>query len=563
MSKKIKNQSTMNNSNQTLNQKPFDVLMNEHFGTYQKNGTSNNWFIPIIKEQSMMDKILKIQSSETDEFNINWDMERIFPKISLECNKDENGNIISMYVLYKKGGKLYKVISHKDYGIIKSRMELKNNKYIPYEKCDLVPYSGTVLEYKNDYLIKSISYKNGVKDGECITYFYNNRYSYNSTINTSSFEKIVYKNGKKNGEYVNKKTFEQGNYINDKKIGVWRIKGNQLINEIHKSYQDKCGLNKYNVEDFVKKQLPFNINPNYKYQVYYVNDILNGEFEINEWKGEFHLGFVNGKIYRESSSYNSTEKHTINLVDGLRDGSDINYEYDDYNDDESIIDISNYRNGTITSFKKLSTNKNGIIPKTLTRMTKNHLNEEVFDTLTKNNMNIERYSLDDFLKEWVIMEHIEYDDNKSITNKILIENNKLKYTSDYRFSVDDYLVQECGYPYYTEQNVSSVNMFRLKKSEEYDSYSESYIPRVFSISDNGKPKQLLINGILVNEKIEDKINPIVFEFQKEEYQKLSDSMKISFENEVRDKEYLEKLKIEKEQKIREELGLSINSFPID
>jgi hypothetical protein len=556
MSKKNKNQSQMNNSSQTLNQKPFDVLMNEHFGTYQNNGTSNNWFIPIVKEQSMMDKILEIQTSETDPYDVNWEMKRILPNTLLECNKDENGNITSIYVLFKKGGKIFRVVSHKNYGIIKSRMELKNNKYVPYEKCDLVPYTGTIHEYKNDKLFKSYCYKDGLKDGECFTYFQNNRLVYDL-----DFEKITYKNGKKNGEYLNKQTMVQGYYINDKKIGEWRIKGKQLINEIQSSYQYKFDLSDHDVENFVYLQKPFFINPNFNYQVYYVNDILNGSFEIEGWKGEFNLGLFNGQICKESNFYDSTKKHIVNYSDGCKNGIEICYSYEKNFETKSKIEISNYLNGNKITSTKFSKNENGNTPQILTDMTKKYLNVEVFDTLINNNMNIEDYTVDDFLNEWIVMEYVELDDKNSIVYNINIEKKELKYSLGH-FDFNKYVVEECGYPYYTKNTYLSRTTYSLLKSNEFRSYHD-YLPKVFSISEFGKPNKILINGKLIFEIIEDEINPEVLNYQKTIYQQYSNLMKKTYEDELLQKEIDGKVKQVEEQKKREEQGISLNSFPID
>jgi phosphatidylinositol kinase/protein kinase (PI-3 family) len=68
---------------------------------------------------------------------------------------------------------------------------------------------------------------------------------------------------------------------------------------------------------------------------------------------------------------------------------------------------------------------------------------------------------------------------------------------------------------------------------------------------------------LVNEKIDEVTNPIVLEYQKEQFQKLSDDMKLSYENELKMRKDEERLKEERVQKLNEEKGFSVNSFPID
>jgi hypothetical protein len=96
----------------------------------------------------------------------------------LEIETDKNGNIQSVTLLHYQKGKLYKVISEKDYGIIKSRFEMSNkisNKdrgVIPYHKCKLVPFEGKMSVYFMDkysrekYSLKfEQNFTNGLKDG--------------------------------------------------------------------------------------------------------------------------------------------------------------------------------------------------------------------------------------------------------------------------------------------------------------------------------------------------------------------------------------------------------------
>ena len=96
----------------------------------------------------------------------------------LEIETDINGNIQSVTLLHYQKGKLYKVISEKDYGIIKSRFEMSNkisNKdrgVIPYHKCKLVPFEGKMSVYFMDeysrekYSLKfEQNFTNGLKDG--------------------------------------------------------------------------------------------------------------------------------------------------------------------------------------------------------------------------------------------------------------------------------------------------------------------------------------------------------------------------------------------------------------
>jgi hypothetical protein len=558
MSKKNENQSTINNSNQILNQKPLDIIMNEYFINSQTSGHNKNWFIPIITDQDLMDKVVKVKS--VDEDMVKYYMNRIFPNILLECNRDEKGNVISLYVLYSKGGKLYKVISEKDYGIVKSRMILKNNLFIPYEKCKLEPFNGKLEEFENNKILKSFSYKNGVKNGECITYYGDTKRSYRTS---QYFEKTTYINGKKNGEFLNTKFNITGNYINDNKCGEWRVLEKHLIKEIGTNYKKNYDLKTYDVEGFIKNQLPFYLyNHDYTYKVNYVNDILNGEFEIEDWKGEFKLGLINGQIKKDSSRDYITDVNTINYVNGLKDGFEIHYQFDNDGEEDSKLEIKNYEKGKIVSSTKFTTNKSSYIPNVLSTLTNKYLNEDVFNTLIDNNMNLEESTLEEFLNNWVVLDYKEFGDDKSIQYDISIKYNELKYTNDYYFDFNKYMVLECGYPYFKVENLNFKEHYFLEKSDEYSIVRE-YHPKIFSISEFEKTNKVLIGGNLIEEKIDDEINPEVLTYQKTQFQKLSKFMKLSYEDELLQNEIDRKNIQEEEQKEKEEQGLLINSFPVD
>jgi hypothetical protein len=120
----------------------------------------------------------------------------------IEIETDKNGDIQSVTLLHHQKGKLYKVISEKDYGIIKSRFEMSNkisNKdrgVIPYHKCKLVPYEGKMIVYfMNDYSREDYSlryeqnYTNGLKDG--IEY---------GQLGTSQFDVDITTNNYRNGK---------------------------------------------------------------------------------------------------------------------------------------------------------------------------------------------------------------------------------------------------------------------------------------------------------------------------------------------------------------------------
>ena len=570
MSKVITKEELVNNSNQPQNQKPFDVVMNENFGEHQSEGFSRNWFIPIIKEQSKMDKLISIESKNS--WSVNYDLRYIFPNTLLEVNKDVEGNISSIYVLYSKGGKLYKVVSQKDYGVIKSRMELKNGKYIPYEKCDLIPYDGTIEEYDSNRLVKSISYKNGVKDGESITYYVDGRNFRNEVTNEWEkeffYEKTTYKNGKKNGEYENTKYGTKGNYINNKKNGVWNDSYKNICNSLSTSYQSKYDLSKYDVKRFIGRN--FGVLSDYDFdkldrvgRVFYVNEVLNGDFNINCWDGKFELGLPNGVIKRVESNRWKDVIETKLLDNGLI-VSDIHYD-----SGEIRFSIISYEDGLKTNSIELSTKYSDRIPSELTSQTNQFLTEDVFYTTVKNGFN--QFSLEEFLEDFIVIDYTNWNTDdygrSTISDKVMIKPQTLDYGIKYGHKFDEYLIEECGYPHFkveerTEWNGNIIKNYTLLTSEDYY-YKPDYQPFVYSLVKSGEVTKLLINGVFVDETIDKETNPTVLKFQKEVLQNLSEKMSSSYELEIKREELEKQREEEQKQKEREEKGLSINSFPID
>ena len=572
---KIRKEEMVNNSNQPQNRKPFDVVMNEHFVKYQSKGFSRNWFIPIVKEQSEMDYLI---NEKKDSKYSKYGLQRRYPNTLLEVNTDDEGNLTSIYVLYSKGGKLYKVVSQKDYGVIKSRMELKNGKYVPYEKCDLVPFDGKVEEWDYQRLVKSISYKNGVKDGECFSYYVDGTNKRNEETNKWEkdyyYEKTTFKNGKKDGEYVNTKNGVKGNYINNKKNGIWKDSFKNIYSNLTSSYQKKYDLSKYDVKRFIERN--FGIIREYEIKhsercgkVFYVNDVLNGDFTINGCLGKFKLGLPNGVI-SEVVNNNSKDVLTSKLyVDGIID-TEVYYDSGDKEDyEETTYGIHNYENGYRKTSISLSQNYYNNIPTELTSITKQHLNEDLFYSIIKTELN-NGYTLESFLSEFEVLRVTEYnnDDNYRRKSKTIIEieTTKLEYGfSNYGGSgLDRYLIEECGYPYFEvrDKTYNNFHSYDIHTSENYD-YSSDYHPKVYSLTESGEQTKLFINEQLIDETIGEETNPIVLEFEKEILQNLSNRMKSSYEVELKRKELKKQREEEQKQKEREEKGLSINSFPMD
>lgn len=559
MSKVFTKEELVKKSNQPQNQKPFDVLLNEEFGKYQSNGFSRNWFVPIVKNQTEMDELIEIRN-----YNYPYlSMKRNFPNTLLEVNKDDEGNLTSIYVLYSKGGKLFRVVSQKDYGVIKSRMELKNGKYVPYEKCDLVPFDGIVEEYDNHTLVKSISYKNGLKDGKSITYFKDNTY-----------EKTTYKNGKKNGEYENTKYGTKGNYINNKKNGVWKESGKNICNSLSNSYESTYDF-RYSVKGFIERN--FGIFRGSDFDglrgvgtVFYVNDVLNGDFNIRDWEGKFELGLPNGVI-KEVTKNRWKEVIDTKLLDKGKIVSEIHYDSGDKEEYEEVtFKIYNYEDGLKTNSIELSTNYFNRIPSKLTFETNQFLTEDVFYTMVKNGFN--QYSLEEFLEDFVVLNHTNWNTDdygrSTISDTVMIKSQTLDYGIGRSNRIfNKYIIEECGYPHFkvderTEWNGNKVKKYTLLTSKEYR-WVEEHIPYVYSLVKSGEPTKLFINGELVDETIEGETNPTVLEFQKEVLQNLSEKMSSSYELEIKREEEKKQRIEEIEQKRRERLGLSINSFPMD
>lgn len=557
------------------NQKPFDIILNEEFGNHQKNGFSRNWFVPIPKNQTEMDKLIEIRNYSYPD----CEMSRTYPNILLNVNKDDEGNLLSIYVIHQKGGKLYKVISQKDYGIIKSRMEYVNGKYVPYEKCDLVPFDGTIEEYDFNRLVKSTSYKNGLKDGEYITYYVDGKNIINKETNKWEtkyfYEKTTFKKGKKYGEYENTKYGIKGNYINNKKNGTWIDSFKHIYNSLFNSYKSKYDLSDWEINKFIQRN--FAIIDDYDRErndkignVFYVNDVLNGNFKIDSWEGKFELGLPDGLVTSISGN-NWKDVIKSKLFDSGSIVSSVTYDSGDRVEyEEMTYRIVNYKDGFNTDSFLVSSNLFEKIPLQLTSQTKQFLTEDTFYTIVKNGF--KNCSLESFLEDFVVLNYTNWntdDSGKSnVDDFVRIEIKTLEYDSFYndrQFNKD--LIEEYGYPYFDvkeikEWNGNVLKNYTLFTSEEYR-YTSDYYPTVQSLVKMGETTQLLINNELIDESIDGETNPIVLEYQKVILQNLSDEMKSSYELELKRKEIEQQQEEERKKKEREEKGLSINSFPMD
>jgi antitoxin component YwqK of YwqJK toxin-antitoxin module len=575
MKKLVAKEEMVKDSNQPHNQKPFDVLLNEEFGKYQKNGFNRNWFVPVVKNQTEMDKLIEIR----DYTYPRNEMDRTFPNILLVVNKDDEGNLISIYVLYQKGGKLFKVISQKDYGVIKSRMELKNGKYIPYEKCDLVPFDGIIKEYDNHRLVKSISYKNGLKDGESITYYVDGRrllnHETNKWVTEYYYEKTTFKNGKKNGDYENTKYNTKGNFINNNKNGVWKDSFKNIYNSVSTSYQSKFDISDWELDELIKRN--FGIIQEYEKDsinkvgvVFYVNDVLNGDFRVDFWEGKFELGLPNGLVTRIGENNWKDIIYSKLFENGLMLSS-VKYDGGDREEGEEMTYcVNNYEDGFKTNSMLISSNIFEKTPSQLTSQTKQFLTEDVFYTIVKNGL--ENCSLESFLEDFVVLNNTNWNTDvygkSNVDDSVSIKTQTLVYgLGSYDNLTNKYLIEECSYPHFEVDelegwNGNIIKNYNLLTSSEYRYYSD-YCPYVHSLVKMGETTKLLINDELIEETIDGETNPIVLEFQKVELQNLSDKMKSSYDLELKRMKIEKQREEERKEQERVEKGLSINSFPMD
>ena len=324
----IKNRGLVKNSNQPQ-QLPFDVqnninLFENQFGYHHKE-TLFKWvkeqpnfkgiipfhFTPIVENQKEYD-LYKFELDDKSRF-FEMGIENI-PTQLVEIITDKDCKVTSVTMVISKNGKQYKVISNKDYGIIKSRyMVDSKGKFINYEKCDLVPFNGEYKEYRwNNQrygddkieLNKVFNYKNGIKHGECKTYYkgdypYHRIGSYKDENNQYWYEMFSYVNGTKEGLYENTKFLERGNLKNGKRVGEWivRISDDIWIPNFSKRY-------KKNIEE----------QETHRIKCFYMDYKLEGKWEgitMNEFfgikdddkigkvGGEFKNGIMDGDFYSE------------------------------------------------------------------------------------------------------------------------------------------------------------------------------------------------------------------------------------------------------------------------
>lgn len=586
-------------SNKVENQKPFDVVMNEKLlfndsenvekymlKLQPQNYVVKNWFIPITKEQSDMDFILN-HSNDT-----NWYHEEFndkFPKPKLYLEHDDKGKLTSVYVLFSKGGKLYKVVSQKDYGVIKSRVELNDKgRLVPYGKCDLVPFEGDYSEYgikksrsyyneSESILIGKSDYVNGKKEGKDFRFYKDKRYSFGKksikdefpiSEYPNNFEITTIVNGKKNGRYLNTLTLEEGNYVNNKRSGLWEMRESSLYELI---VGDKCHIgldsSSYN---------PPMINVNYQ------NGELIGEYFNDKCEGELNFGKLNGTI-KFKDSYG--RKKITQYVDGVQKGYHLKFRTDDYGNSyditlEEYTDDNTLRNIEIRNYDQF------VFPQ-MRRVFDSELNQSDYDFISQyvdgfdeerlkeiyqiqsfyerdlqNGENIREGSIEwfDVIDEWYNINEIE---------------DTYKYSDEMNDKFNKHIINDFGYPYHTTEEMFSTQWnSQTMEREKYDVWDKTILKfpsiqrgldvEIESYVKDGK--RFLVVGDYDNyEFVEnDNSNPKVQKLKKDEIQRGVNFLKKSYENQLKTEE-LKKERIKKEEKelMKEKEGKTLSSFPMD
>lgn len=623
------------NKQKTQNTLPFDVLKNQTLLNKSNDGdvlgfireTENNfkgvvknWFIPIITEQSMMEEILEEEKCEYY-FSLSNERMNMFPQSKLYV-EIEDGKLTSVEVLFNKGRKLYRVISQKDYGVIKSRMELtEKGKLVPYGKCDLVPFEGEYNEWviqkgrgysgKNSmFLSEKLNYVDGLKDGECFTYYKTSRWDelgyFRNTYSTDrkSFEKTTYQNGKKNGFYVNTKRGLEGNYINDKENGKWLIYNELFQSQMNGDYYleklfETRKYSGYYSSGNMEKQL---------IEVNYVNGLLHGEFRTldNKYIGSFDLGKMNGVFTIKNTTYDDngepqflSVERVSQIKDGKRVGIDYGYISDEKHNRMRGVQLKDEQG---ISKKIHLGDRNSSENEHYSDELLNKLNHEVSDETIEwiiQNTNGEFNSKEDFLNHYFVRkvesfeleergngrEHYGYTPIKvqRINNFCLHRGMESHYSWNEDFLKK--IVEEYGYPFYKigedgkyekthskleldsvdfkipcyeENNEVTLLQFNDKLYPNEDSESiqqlkeeviQQRVKKIISI------KETIERDNKEREKEEERVRLILEEREKQE-------QLLKEEKEKRKKENEKKMKKLKEKKLKEE-GLHITSFPMD
>lgn len=354
---------TKENSKNNINKLPFDVMNNIKLINNQIGNNNNlmNWvktqpnfkgvipyyFTPIVENQKQYD-LYNFEENENIYFVRKEDVSKI-PLKNIEITTDNECNITSITLIISIKDKLFRVVSQKNYGVIKSRY-LVNPKgdFKNYDKCDLIPFDGEYKEYRwnnkgygNDCseLNKVFNYCNGIKDGECRTY-YSGNYPFHlfkseqTDVKIYWYEMFTYYFGKKEGLYENTKKLERGMIQNGKRVGEWIVEPpkdvripnfNNMYGGEYKLDRMKCTYLNNKLEgkwEGITRDEYFG-KPKQKDSIHKVigefkNGYMDGDFYSEFWNNEFEI--IKGKFKNNSLDGEWTTK--VSEVSCLRKWSD-------------------------------------------------------------------------------------------------------------------------------------------------------------------------------------------------------------------------------------------------
>ena len=599
--------------NKVENQKPLDVVMNEtllfkqkdngnvfrYMNPHKESELSNcvvsNWFIPIITNEDDMDSVLQ-RKSDNDFYGMGSD----YPKVKLYIKYGED-RTKSIYVLVNKGGKLYKVESQKDYGIIKSRMEIDDKgRCVPYGKCDLVPFDGEYIEFgygnthRGVYTVEESKYKNGKRNGESFKYYKEKRYStdvdeflrkeYPPTEYPYHFELTTYVDGVRNGKYVNTKNEMSGNFVNNKEVGEWKMKMEKLITLI-KEFSD--------IPNMMYGDRREEITVNYQ------NGLLNGEFHNDSIKGNISFGKLNG-IFQYKDE-NSIHPHSINeYKNGKLNGISLkmvgSLSTIDREESLKIINNSDYNylflpnimirffeNGELIKLITLQITSNKLMKDVLSsEINQTHIDyiNQFIPTFDKSTFNkyYRVYDVSNKKKNCSNLDNSNYLDDYNLhshhMNMIKKGIKKGEYpTSKERNEFSKILVEKYGYKYYEIEEVidssGKWDKYNLKYPQKYNSNNDVEIRVNSFIKDD--VRYIVVGDSDNYEYLElDNSNSKIMDLFKKTIQKYVDKWNLDMEIQLKEEEELKRIEKEKEIKLnkekekeRLELGISLSSFPMD
>lgn len=559
-------------SEKVENQKPFDVLMNEELllkcnrktplgkiineNTKWSNGNFvvQNWFISIVKNQEMMDKVTQFPRNGKHQ-KLEDGFEKVVGSTKLLITLDEDGDDIeSVFVLINKGGKLYKVVSHKDYGKVKSRMERNDKgKLVPYGKSNLVPFEGKYEEYilKSEgkwsssiqYLSKDYQYVDGKPNGECFDYFKKERgYSdfgskdFPKRDYPNNFELTNYKMGKKDGLYLNTTSGLKGNYLNGKKNGEWFEQPDRYIGGIGKVVETINYVNGVKNGEW---------SSNVGEKGYYQNDLMDGEYTL-EYRDRMITG--NYQLGKKIGVWSSIDESDRNGYDG--------YVLTDliFKDDGSVVRIK-YTHETLPQ-EYVDVIKSEVFKRVdFIRDTSNPLINYGGDENEKLMIPIEISWVESGLKE----KSFDFNSQNGWIGRISVENDNL--WSDWVCFVDE-TIRVYNYPHY-EKLDNWYNRKKLLLPVGKDGYGmDDYSVSIPSINrSNEGYSETLIDGVWVKSKVkiseyQYEPNKIYEEYTKKIVQKHLDGLSELYVSQQKEKE--EELK--KENPVYK---VELSSFPMD